>query len=135
MTINFEKGLKQTGLPIIECNIKGHDEPFCFVIDTGADYSRVFDFVRYGLPQCFTSSGKTESTIDINGCQQEGEIVNAYAEIDGKEYLLNFVVIDVSPIVMMMHEQYGIKLCGVLGNDFLFAGQFKLDFKNSCITD
>ena len=50
MTISFEQVIKQTGLPIIDCIIKGHDEPMSFLIDTGADYNRIFNFVREVIP-------------------------------------------------------------------------------------
>lgn len=135
MTICFEEVIKRTGLPIIDCIIKGHDEPLSFLIDTGADYSRIFNFVREGIPHCFTNSGETESTVGINGETQEGDIVRASIEIGNRCLSLDFVEIEISPIVPMMYQKYGVKLYGVLGNEFLFSGQFKIDFKNFCLTD
>lgn len=135
MTISFEQVIKQTGLPIIDCIIKGYDEPLSFLIDTGADYNRIFGFVRERIPHCFTNSGETESTIGINGDTQEGDVARASIEIGNRCLLLDFVEIEISPIVYQLHHDYGVKLYGVLGNEFLFSGQFKIDFKNFCLTD
>ena len=135
MTISFEQVIKRTGLPIIDCILKGHDEPMSFLIDTGADYNRIFNFVREVIPHCFTNSGETESTVGINGESQEGDIVRASVEIGNKCFLLDFVEIEISPIMHRLFHDYGVKLYGVLGNEFLFCGQFKIDFKNFCLTD
>lgn len=134
MEIKFNPVFEKIGLPIVDCVINKWGESISFIIDTGADSSKIFNFVRKGMPQCFTPCNRTELTTSVNGDQQSGEIVMADINLGDKFYSLEFTTIEHYSIVKMLWEKYQVKLVGMLGNDILRFGKYKVDFKNQSLS-
>lgn len=126
---SFSDTLTKAGLPII--TLHQEDKEFNFIVDTGANYSVIN---KADLGELLHKMGNiTGSTYGIDGNLMEVGYALIPLQKNDVIYKETFQVVDVSSAFNNIAESSGIKVVGILGNEFLRTYNSIIDFNNLTI--
>lgn len=119
----FEDSLNLTGLPIITF-FQGENK-YNFIIDTGSNVS----YLNNNTTMKYTLTDKTDTFFGSNGIDQDTKIANL--EFTYKERIYNCAVrvADLNAAFKSLKDSSGVLVTGILGNDFMQAHKYCIDFK------
>lgn len=118
-------------MPIIKLYING--VPLCFVVDSGAAYSTLnkSELEHLEYEDLKENDGGTYG-IDGNIIPASSATLNLYY---GKHHFKqSFQLVDLSGAFTNMEMEYGIKIVGLLGDDFFFKYRANIDFNKLIIS-
>ena len=124
--IKFKVPMTLTGLPIVQFNSNGIK--LNFILDTGANISVIDTNILSKLK--YIKEESVSEVFGIEGDKQSVETVSIEFNKDTKSYKDIFQVMDMSAPFGFVELESGIKIHGILGNEFLSKYGYVLDFKN-----
>ena len=127
MKLSLRKSLKYFGLPILPLEVMGKMD--LFVADTGSNVNMISSELKDELLQSLTSVGK-QSTLGIGG-DSENELYELPYSIDGITFSAVFGTLDGT--FQVLEEEYGIKVSGLLGTEFMIRHKVIIDFSEGVI--
>lgn len=123
--ISIREGLCRTWLPLIEAKIQ--ELYVCFIIDTGSTHSILNENVAAILKDCINYIGENKlHGIEGNKVSAQQGILNL--NINGKEYQQDFCFMTLGEAFASIKEESGIEIHGILGNNFLIANKWIIDY-------
>ena len=128
MIYKISFGLHQTGLPFIVADLFNYGTNL--LIDTGSNMNlidnQVYEYFKDGLSEPIGSIQEIETFYGI----REGNQISVPFIFENQEYEEFFVLSDlIAGISQKVHEDSGMEIHGVLGNNFLMKHEWILDFK------
>lgn len=124
--IKFKVPMTLTGLPIVQVKSNGVD--LNFLLDTGANISVIDTNILSKLK--YIKEDSISEVFGIEGNRQSVETVSIEFNKDTQSYKDIFQVMDMSAPFGFVEIESGIKIHGILGNEFLAKYGYILDFKN-----
>ena len=119
-------GLSKTGLPLIVAKI--FDNDVCLMLDTGSNRniidSRIYDLFKDKLIPSETSS----EVITLNGAAT-GTTIEVPFNFENQDYNEPFICTEIVDAFDKIHEESGIQIHGILGNNFFLKHGWVLDFE------
>ena len=122
-TISFEESFKVLPLPVV--TFRNNGKELNFLVDSGATDSVISKCYMGDLN--YTNKQGKGSVFGMEGNAQEVSYINTELEYKDHKFVNTFQVVDLSNSFNMIEKEYGVKLHGVLGSDFLN--------NNECITN
>lgn len=124
--IKFKIPMTLTGLPIVQVKSNGVD--INFLLDTGANVSVIDTNILSKLK--YIKEDSISEVFGIEGNKQSVETVSIEFNKGTQSYKDIFQVMDMSAPFRFVEIESGIKIHGILGNEFLSKYGYILDFKN-----
>lgn len=123
--MSLKESLDLTGLPIVTFTI-GNGK-YNFVLDSGASKSIINLESLKEIPH----ENPKESNCFIYGIDGEirdGNCTTISLVYNNKEIENKFIINDISAVIQQIKQETGVKLIGILGNDFMQENKYILDF-------
>jgi hypothetical protein len=125
MTFPLNYGISQTGLPLIAVKIFEHD--ICLMLDTGSNRNiidhRIYDHFKDRLIPSESSS----EVFTLNGTAA-GITIDVPFKLEAHDYQEPFLCTEITDAFDKIHEESGIQIHGILGNNFFLKHGWILDF-------
>ena len=126
MTFPLTYGLSKTGLPLIV--VKVFDQNLCLMLDTGSNRNiidnRFYEHFKDRLKPSETSS----EVFTLNGTAA-GMTVEVPFTFEEKDYQEPFICTEQTDAFNKIHEESGIQIHGIVGNNFFLKHGWVLDFE------
>jgi hypothetical protein len=134
MTFPLNYGLSKTGLPLIV--VKSFTEEmygivqldWCLMLDTGSNRNiidqRMYDYLKGRLNLTETSS----EVFTLNGTVT-GLTIEVPFTFEDKDYHEPFLCTENTDVFDKIHDESGIQIHGILGNNFFLKHGWILDFE------
>lgn len=123
--MSLKESLDLTGLPIVTFTI-GNNR-YNFVLDSGASRSIINLEALKEIPH--EKPEESDCYIyGIDGEMREGNSTAISLTYKNREIKKNFIINDLSSVVQQIKQETGVKLIGILGNDFMQENKYILDF-------
>ena len=127
MKQSLRKSLNYCGLPIFQLEVMG--KMHWFIADTGSNVNLISSEFRSELLNCLTSVG-TLSTLGVGG-DSENDMYELQYSIDGMTFSALFGALDGT--FQTFEAEYGIKVSGLLGTEFMMRHHVIVDFSDGMI--
>ena len=127
MKQSVRNSLKEVGLPIIQLEIMG--KAYGFIVDTGSNVNLMSSQLRDELIHGITSAGKL-STLGVGG-DSENEVFEIPYTIEGMTFSALFGT--QHDTFQAFEKEYGLKVSGLLGTDFMIRHRANIDFSDSMV--
>ena len=122
---SIKEGLCRTWLPLIEAKIK--DLYVCFIIDTGSTHSLLDESLATILNNSINYVGEN-SLHGIEGHEVSTKQGILDLNINGKDYQQDFCFMPLMGGFASIKKESGIEIHGILGNNFLIANKWIIDY-------
>lgn len=123
--ISIRDGLCKTWLPLVEAKIQ--DLHVCFIIDTGSTHSMLDKSLESIFKDNINYVGENSMHgIEGNKVSTKQGILNII--INDKEYELDFCFMQLGEAFASIKSSSGIEIHGILGNNFLIANEWVIDY-------
>ena len=130
--IGFKDIIDQIGLIFLEVFI--NNKSAIMIVDTGC-INNIIDigFIKNDLGINFIDFTKSKISI-FNEEFEKTNVTIANVDIEKQfKSIIDFTVIDMSNTTKIFLDDYGIKVIGILGNNFLKTNKLKINYKNNYI--
>ena len=127
MKQSLRKSLNEFGLPIIQLEIMG--KVYWFIVDTGSNVNLMSPELKDELIHSITSAGKL-STLGVGG-DSENDLYEIPYSIEGMAFSAIFGT--QYSTFQVFEKEYGIKVGGLLGTEFMIRHRVIIDFSEGMI--
>lgn len=125
-SIKFSADMNKTGFPFIEVT-EGTLKGACFLVDSGSNNNLLFN----SLPKEMRRGIQVEDTrSSLSGIDGQGEPANtAKGRISffGAEKEISFLLTKKPTAVIGMQKQFGFRIDGLIGNDYMLPNRWVID--------
>lgn len=129
--MSFYESMNLVNLPIL--TFKVGNEPINFLFDSGMMQSTIDIRVLELLKLPYKKHDKTFSVYGITGNTLDLPSVLMDVEYKGTIYEGHFVAQDLSGSMDMIKQEYGVRIHGVIGTDFLSKYNYVIDFQRMLV--
>lgn len=127
MKQSVRNSLSEVGLPFIQLEIMG--KTYGFIVDTGSNVNLISSELKDELTHSITSAGKL-STLGVGG-DSENELYEVPYSIEGMVFSALFGT--QKDTFQAFEKEYGIKVGGLLGTEFMIRHRVIVDFSEGMI--
>ena len=121
--------LNKVGLPMIQLEIMGQ---LCwFIVDTGSNSNMIRSDMMAEYESDHPVVGMS-SVSGIGGHSEEGNIYELPYSLDGEQFSDQFSVVT-ERTFEPIEEEYGVKICGLVGTSFMLFHRFIIDLSEGTI--
>ena len=129
MTFPLEHGLNKASLPAILVNI--FDYNICLLLDTGSNQNAIDRRVYEHFIDRFTNQQKKQQNLETFYGTEAKAKANILFTLDNQEYEDFFIPTDIFPEIFdKVCNETGLRIHGILGNNFFLKYEWIIDFKN-----
>ena len=122
--ISIKEGLCRTWLPLIEAKVQNYY--LCFIIDTGSTHCVLDESIADFFKDNINYVGEN-SLHGIEGNKVSAKEGVLSLNINGKEFQQSFCFMSLGGFASIKQES-GIEVHGILGNNFLIANKWVIDY-------
>lgn len=123
--ISIKEGLCRTWLPLIEAKVQNYY--LCFIIDTGSTHCVLDESIADFFKDNINYVGENSlHGIEGNEVSTKQGILNL--KINGKDYQQDFCFMPLMGGFASIKKESGIEIHGILGNNFLIANKWIIDY-------
>lgn len=125
-SIDFTTSFINSG--IVVATLKQGTKELNFMIDTGANYSYIIESSLKDIN--YTECNETDTVVTASSTSEEVRAVLLKLNYKGVSVEHKFWVLNMEESLNTIEESEGIKIHGIIGNDFLSRYGATIDFKN-----
>lgn len=124
--IDFDKSYAELNLPLI--SLKNNNEDFNFLVDTGSNLCLIdLNVVKDLKHEKLRGSG---TIFGLEGEVKETSYTKITLEKDNMSFINKFQLVDLKIPFGQVEKDYGVRIHGVLGNDFLTKYGCNINFED-----
>ncbi len=121
-------GLTKTGLPVIPVNIGKN--VIHLIVDTGATHCLIDASIPKQMGHNAVYLGRKNSIAGVEGNPEEGEVLEISFQFENQKFTQEFITKDMSNAMIGFELNHGLRVHGILGNDFLVKNKWVIDYDN-----
>ena len=127
--IRFFKDASEIGLPLIHV-MEGDFKGIVMLIDTGSNDNLMFGYAYHQLEEYMKPIESKCKLYGIDGTPTVSTCARGILSFCGMKYGMTFVIRENNDVIVMLSQELGFPIAGIIGTKFMAEHGWMIDFQN-----